>query len=56
MAEPKKKRSRTRRDRARATKNIAPSALTACTQCGAEILPHIVCPHCGYYRKQAVIA
>lgn len=56
MAEPKKKRSRTRRDRARATKRVTPTALTKCSQCGAQILPHTVCSHCGYYRKQSVIA
>lgn len=27
---------------------------TPCTHCGRPILPHRVCPHCGYYRGEPV--
>ncbi len=29
--------------------------LTACSHCKKKILPHHVCPHCGYYRGRQVI-
>lgn len=58
MAVPKKKTSVSRRGMRRShdalTKHIA---VSACTNCGADHLPHNVCPSCGYYRgKQIVVA
>jgi large subunit ribosomal protein L32 len=29
--------------------------LTVCSMCGNKILPHRVCPKCGYYRGEQVI-
>jgi large subunit ribosomal protein L32 len=29
---------------------LAAPTLTKCTQCGSLILPHRVCPKCGYYK------
>ena len=26
-----------------------------CSKCGKPILPHIVCPYCGYYKGEEVI-
>ncbi len=39
----------------RATKKLKPKALTKCSHCGQWILPHTVCPFCGYYRGQKII-
>jgi large subunit ribosomal protein L32 len=56
MAEPKKKRSKTRTNRARAAQ-IAPAIeLTTCTNCKAQIQPHRVCVNCGHYKGTQVIA
>ncbi|MBI4185762.1 50S ribosomal protein L32 [Candidatus Berkelbacteria bacterium] len=49
MAEPKKKRSKTRTRRARANDRRSLPALVACRQCAAEIMPHTVCSSCGSY-------
>ena len=55
MAHPMRKHSRGRRDKRRANWKLTLSALTKCTQCGAVIRPHRVCPTCGYYRGQQVV-
>ncbi len=49
MAEPKKKRSKTRTRRDRAKRRLTLAQLVACSQCGAQIPSHTVCPHCGHY-------
>ena len=56
MAVPKRKVSRTRRDKRRSNvwKLEAP-ALCRCTQCGELKLPHRVCGNCGFYKGREVI-
>ena len=56
MAVPKRKVSRTRRDKRRTNvwKLEAP-ALCRCTQCGELKLPHRVCGNCGFYKGREVI-
>lgn len=29
--------------------------LTACSHCKRKILPHRICPHCGYYRGREIL-
>lgn len=55
MPVPKKRMSRTRRDRRRANhdKLDAPS-LTSCPSCGEQKLPHRVCGACGFYKNKYV--
>lgn len=55
MAHPKRKTSKTRRDKGRTHyKAVAPTT-SSCSNCGAPTLYHRVCGECGYYRsKQAV--
>jgi large subunit ribosomal protein L32 len=55
MAVPKKKQSKTRTAKRRATwKGEAPT-YSACPQCKQPKLPHRVCANCGYYAgRQAV--
>lgn len=58
MAVPKRKTSRWRRDQRRAQNFFAklkPSALSACSNCGELIMPHRVCPYCGYYKGRSVL-
>lgn len=34
---------------------LKPSNFTTCSHCKQAILPHQVCPHCGYYRGRQVL-
>jgi large subunit ribosomal protein L32 len=55
MAVPKKKQSKTRTAKRRATWTSSVPAYSACPQCKQPKLPHRVCPNCGYYAgRQAV--
>jgi large subunit ribosomal protein L32 len=55
MAHPKRKISKTRRDKRRTHyKAVAPTT-SVCSNCGSPVRYHRVCPECGYYRgKQAI--
>jgi large subunit ribosomal protein L32 len=53
--QPKRKLSKGRRDRRRAHDALEVSNLVACSNCGTMILPHIVCPNCGFYKGREVI-
>ncbi len=57
MANPKRKISRSKRDKRRANwlNNINPPSLTACENCGETKLPHHACLECGYYKGQKII-
>jgi len=50
MAVPKRKTSKARRDKRRATHKLEPTTIVACGACGSPKLPHRVCPSCGTYR------
>ncbi len=56
MANPRSKMSKTRRDKRRTHYKATAPALTKCSNCGATIQMHHVCPECGYYRGQLAIA
>ena len=55
MALPKRKHSKARRDKSRTHWKLPLKSLTACPQCARQILPHRVCPGCGYYRGRQVV-
>ena len=56
MAVPKRKVSRARRDKRRAsTWKLAVPGLVACPKCGELRLPHRACKACGYYNGKQVI-
>jgi large subunit ribosomal protein L32 len=55
MPVPKKRVSRTRRDKRRTHKKITPVNVIKCPQCGENTLPHRVCGQCGFYRGRAVL-
>ena len=55
MALPKRKHSKSRRDKSRTHWKLAIPALTKCPQCAQAIVPHRACPACGYYRGRQVV-
>lgn len=55
MAHPKRKTSKQRRDKRR-THYTASNATTAtCSNCGATVKYHRVCPDCGYYKSKLAV-
>ncbi|MCF0175125.1 MAG: 50S ribosomal protein L32 [Bacteroidales bacterium] len=55
MAHPKHKISKARRDKRRTHDTVALPTLATCSNCGATIRYHHVCPECGYYRGRQII-
>ena len=55
MAVPKRKTSKSRRDKRRAHWKAKSPGLVECPQCHQMKLPHQVCPNCGYYRGRQAI-
>lgn len=55
MAVPKKRTSRARRDKRRATHTARAARLNECPRCHSPRLPHRVCPVCGTYAGREVI-
>lgn len=55
MAHPKSKTSKQRRDTRRAHDFLTPPTLSTCSNCGAMVPRHQVCPDCGYYRGQQLV-
>jgi len=56
MPVPKKRVSRTRRDKRRTHKKLTPVNVTACPQCSEFMMPHRICPSCGFYKGRTVIS
>ncbi|MBX3181051.1 MAG: 50S ribosomal protein L32 [Polyangiaceae bacterium] len=55
MAVPKRRQSSTRRDTRRANHDrVAAPNIIPCANCSAPMVPHRVCPACGYYKGRAV--
>ena len=55
MAVPKRKTSKSRRDKRRATHKLSVPAVMECPQCHQPKLPHRVCANCGYYGGRQII-
>lgn len=55
MAVPKKRTSRTRRDKRRANHRAARPTTNECPRCHSVRIPHRVCPECGFYAGREVI-
>lgn len=56
MATPKYKTSKSRAaSRKAANMKLQTPTLCKCTKCGQLILPHRVCPQCGYYKGVQVV-
>ncbi len=56
MAHPKRQHSRQRQRKRRTHDGIAIPSLTACSHCGKPVVPHRVCPFCGFYKGKPVVA
>jgi large subunit ribosomal protein L32 len=56
MPNPKRRHSRTRRDKRRTNWKIRKPALSTCPQCKSRKMPHRVCPTCGYYKGQEIVS
>lgn len=56
MPVPKKRVSRTRRDKRRTHKKLTPVNFIECPQCHEPMMPHRICPSCGYYKDRTVVA
>ncbi len=55
MPHPKHKISNTRRDKRRTHYKAEAPTFSLCSNCGAPVLYHRVCPECGYYRGKPAI-
>lgn len=55
MAVPKKKVSKSRRDKRRAHDALTPGTRAECPNCGELKRPHHVCAACGYYDGREVL-
>jgi large subunit ribosomal protein L32 len=49
MAVPKKKHSKTRRDKRRSHLGLKPPRTVLCSHCKQPAVAHRVCRNCGYY-------
>ncbi len=56
MAVPKRKTSKSRRDKRRANYKLEAPAQSVCPECGEIKLPHRVCLNCGTYKGKTVLA
>ncbi|MDX6514268.1 MAG: large subunit ribosomal protein [Gaiellaceae bacterium] len=54
MAVPKKKQSKSRRDKRRAQTAIDAPRLSTCSNCGAPVRSHRMCPTCKSYRGRDI--
>jgi large subunit ribosomal protein L32 len=55
MAVPKRKTSKSKRDKRRTHKKISGPSLSPCPECGEALQPHHACPSCGAYKGRAVV-
>ncbi|MGB9726594.1 MAG: 50S ribosomal protein L32 [Minisyncoccia bacterium] len=55
MGLPARHHSKSRRNKGRSHLALKPIKLVKCLHCGKKILPHQVCPYCGYYKGKEVI-
>ncbi len=54
MALPKRKTSKSKRDKRRTHQKHAAPNTTKCPDCGEAMLPHHACPSCGSYKGRTV--
>jgi len=52
---PKRRISTHRQGKRRAAQKLIPPALIKCPHCEKLIIPHQVCPYCGFYKGEEVL-
>lgn len=55
MALPKRRHSKTRRDKRRTHDRLTLPSTINCSHCGRPKRRHRVCPHCGHYKGEEVL-
>ena len=55
MAVPKRKTSKSRRDKRRSHDGLTNPPRSICPQCNAPKLPHRICGECGSYKGRTMI-
>jgi len=55
MPVPKRKKSKSKRDKRRTHQKITAPNPTPCSHCGEAHLPHHACPSCGMYKGRKVV-
>jgi len=55
MPQPKKRHTKSQRNRRRMHIFLKAPSMIKCPKCGALVLPHVVCLNCGYYKGREVI-
>lgn len=55
MAQPKRRWSRKRTYTKRSTWKLENPNLAVCKHCNEPVMPHRVCPNCGYYNGKEVV-
>ena len=56
MPVPKRRTSKSKRNKRRAHDALTAVNTIACPQCGEPTLPHRICRHCGAYRGRQLAA
>ena len=55
MAVPKRKTSKSKRDKRRTHQKLTAPNISTCPQCGETTLPHRACQNCGTYKGRTII-
>jgi len=55
MGLPARHHSKSRRNKGRSHMALKATNFIKCPHCGRKILPHRVCPYCGYYKEKEYI-
>jgi len=55
MAVPKRRTSNAKQGTRRSHQHIVPVQIQFCANCSEPVLPHRVCPQCGYYQGRSAV-
>lgn len=53
--EPKKRHSRQRQGKRRASISLSVRKTVKCSNCGTAILAHAICQNCGFYKGKLIL-
>ncbi|MBI2358228.1 MAG: 50S ribosomal protein L32 [Deltaproteobacteria bacterium] len=55
MPVPKRRTSRSKKNKRRSHDALSSPQWSACPKCGETVLPHRACSNCGHYRGRLVV-